>query len=52
MKLPRENTTWYCSTRLWSETEMERDFWIGFGNISAPRLLIALHLINGMRKAA
>lgn len=34
LKLPRENTTWYCSTRLWSETEMERDFWIGFGNIS------------------
>jgi len=34
LKSPRENTTWYGSARLWSDIEGEKDFWIGFGNIS------------------
>lgn len=31
---PKENTTWYASTRIWSAEEGERDFWVGFNNLS------------------
>lgn len=31
---PRENTTWYATTSIWSDETVERDCWIGFGNLS------------------
>lgn len=31
---PRENTTWYATTAIWSEEAGEKDFWIGFNNLS------------------
>ncbi len=31
---PQENTTWYAYTKIWSETEQEKPFWIGFDNLS------------------
>lgn len=31
---PKENSTIYATTRLWSDTDGEKDFWIGFNNIS------------------
>ncbi len=31
---PKENTTWYATTDIWSDVDEERDFWIGFYNIS------------------
>lgn len=31
---PAENTTWYASTRIWSDEEKTGDFWIGFNNLS------------------
>ncbi len=31
---PKENTTWYAYTKIWSEEERVQDFWIGFNNLS------------------
>lgn len=31
---PKENTTWYATTKIWSDEEGEKDFWIGFNNLS------------------
>ncbi len=31
---PEENTTWYATTKIWSDENTEKDFWIGFNNIS------------------
>lgn len=31
---PRENTTWYASTRIWSEADTVVGCWIGFNNFS------------------
>ena len=31
---PKENTTWYAVTKIWSAENAEKDFWIGFNNIS------------------
>jgi hypothetical protein len=32
--VPKENTTVYGSTRIWSDAEEEREAWIGFENLS------------------
>jgi lysophospholipase L1-like esterase len=31
---PKENTTWYATTKIWSDEDAEKEFWIGFNNIS------------------
>lgn len=31
---PKENTTWYATTKIWSNEDAEKKFWIGFNNIS------------------
>jgi len=31
---PKENTTWYASTQIWSDEEKMQNFWIGFNNLS------------------
>lgn len=31
---PKENTTWYASTSIWSDEDKEQPVWIGFNNIS------------------
>jgi len=31
---PQENTTWYAYTKIWSNEDGFRDFWIGFNNLS------------------
>jgi hexosaminidase len=31
---PKENTTWYATSRFWSDEEKQQDFWIGFNNLS------------------
>lgn len=31
---PKENTTWYATTTIWSDEDGEKDFWIGFNNLS------------------
>ena len=31
---PANNTTWYARTKVWSDKEEEKDFWIGFDNLS------------------
>ncbi|CAN5437575.1 hypothetical protein BH20BAC1_BH20BAC1_00350 [soil metagenome] len=31
---PKENTTWYAYTKIWSDEEKMQDFWIGFNNLS------------------
>ncbi|SMC97546.1 beta-N-acetylhexosaminidase [Pedobacter nyackensis] len=31
---PKENTTWYATTRIWSDEDRIQGFWIGFNNIS------------------
>jgi hexosaminidase len=31
---PEENTTWYASSRIWSNVAGEQDFWVGFNNFS------------------
>ncbi len=31
---PKENSTFYATTKIWSEEAGERNFWIGFNNIS------------------
>jgi len=34
VKDPKENTTWYASSRIWNEVAGEKEFWIGFYNLS------------------
>lgn len=31
---PSENTTWYATTKIWSDEEKAGDFWIGFNDLS------------------
>lgn len=31
---PKENTTWYATTKIWSDKNHVKDFWIGFNNLS------------------
>ncbi|WP_235969772.1 beta-N-acetylhexosaminidase [Pedobacter planticolens] len=31
---PAENTTWYAFTKIWSDQDTVKDFWIGFNNLS------------------
>jgi len=31
---PSENTTWYATTKIWSEEDKNGDFWIGFNDLS------------------
>lgn len=31
---PKENTTWYAATQIWSNEDKAQDFWIGFNNFS------------------
>jgi len=31
---PKENTTWYATTQIWSDQDTTRGFWIGFNNFS------------------
>lgn len=31
---PKENTTWYASTKIWSDKNKLQNFWIGFNNLS------------------
>ncbi|UFH36891.1 family 20 glycosylhydrolase [Flavobacterium acetivorans] len=31
---PKENTTWYAQTQIWSDEDKEQEFWIGFNNLS------------------
>ncbi|MGZ5254299.1 MAG: beta-N-acetylhexosaminidase, partial [Flavitalea sp.] len=31
---PKENSTWYSSTKIWSDEEGTKKFWIGFNNLS------------------
>ena len=31
---PKENTTWYASQKIWSDTNTSKNFWIGFNNFS------------------
>ena len=31
---PEENTTWYATTKIWSDEEKVENFWIGFNNLS------------------
>lgn len=30
----KENTTWYAATKIWSKAAEEKQFWIGFNNLS------------------
>lgn len=34
LDIPEANSTWYAFRRIWSHEEGEKDFWIGFNNIS------------------
>jgi hypothetical protein len=31
---PKDSTTWYVATSIWSDKEEVNDFWIGFNNLS------------------
>lgn len=31
---PKENSTWYATTQIWSDVAGEKEFWIGFNNLS------------------
>ncbi|MEJ7736930.1 MAG: family 20 glycosylhydrolase [Chitinophagaceae bacterium] len=31
---PKENTTWYATTKIWRDEDKPEDFWIGFNNLS------------------
>lgn len=31
---PKENTTWYATTQIWSDKDTTRSFWIGFNDFS------------------
>ncbi|HRO70346.1 MAG TPA: beta-N-acetylhexosaminidase, partial [Chitinophagaceae bacterium] len=34
LETPKENSTWYASTLIWSDEEKTGNFWIGFNNLS------------------
>ena len=34
LEAPKENSTWYATTRIWSNEEGIKKFWIGFNNLS------------------
>ncbi len=34
IKKPEENNTWYARTKIWSDEDGMKDFWIGFNNLS------------------
>ncbi|WP_242921187.1 family 20 glycosylhydrolase [Pontibacter liquoris] len=34
LEQPKENTTWYATTQLWSDTDTTGYFWIGFNDLS------------------
>lgn len=34
LKDQKENTTWYATTQIWSDEKAEKNFWIGFNNLS------------------
>ncbi len=34
LNAPKENTTWYGTTQIWSDEDKLQDFWIGFNNLS------------------
>jgi hexosaminidase len=34
IKEPTENTTWYATTKIWSDENTVQNFWIGFNNLS------------------
>jgi hexosaminidase len=34
LEKPEENTTWYATTKIWSDKDQMQNFWIGFNNIS------------------
>lgn len=34
LKDPKENSTWYASSKIWNEVAGEKEFWIGFNNLS------------------
>ncbi|WP_207917087.1 family 20 glycosylhydrolase [Flavobacterium hiemivividum] len=34
IKEPKENTTWYAQTKIWSDEDKEQEFWVGFNNLS------------------
>ncbi len=34
LKDPKENTTWYATRKIWADEAGEKDFWIGFNNLS------------------
>lgn len=31
---PKENSTWYAQTQIWSDEDKQQEFWIGFNNFS------------------
>lgn len=31
---PKDSTTWYATTKVWADEDGEKNFWIGFNNIS------------------
>ena len=31
---PEDSTTWYAATRIWSDADTEKEFWIDFNNLS------------------
>lgn len=31
---PKENSTWYATTKIWSDEDGVKEFWIGFNNLS------------------
>ena len=34
LETPKENTTWYAATKIWSDANTVMSFWIGFNNLS------------------
>lgn len=34
LQSPEDSTTWYAARKIWSEEAGEKDFWIGFNNLS------------------
>ncbi|MFV8327561.1 family 20 glycosylhydrolase [Flavobacterium sp. ZS1P14] len=34
VKDQKENTTWYATTKIWSDEKTKKNFWIGFNNLS------------------
>lgn len=41
LSTPAENTTWYASTRIWSDRDGETDCWIGFHDFSRSHASLA-----------